>query len=167
MSAVFIRRISNLSKLVGEKGGKTVLAALKAAEIETAPLREEGRALLAEAVTALETAAGDPWGETWLDDIYSASAGIIDICPPDLPAVKQDAGKLRQVLSNLVSNAVKFTPEGGRVTLSAAVADGQLVLTVADTGVGIAEEEQDLVFDKFRQASNPLTREQGGTGLGL
>src|SRR5205814_170159 len=88
-------------------------------------------------------------------------------CPPDLPAVRQDAGKLRQVLANLVSNAIKFTPEGGRVTLAAAVADGQLVLTVTDTGVGIAEEEQELVFDKFRQASNPLTREQGGTGLGL
>jgi signal transduction histidine kinase len=88
-------------------------------------------------------------------------------CPPDLPAVRQDAGKLRQVLANLVSNAIKFTPEGGRVTLAAGVADGQLVLTVADTGVGIAAEEQELVFDKFRQASNPLTREQGGTGLGL
>jgi signal transduction histidine kinase len=88
-------------------------------------------------------------------------------CPPDLPPVKQDAGKLRQVLSNLVSNAIKFTPEGGRVTLSAAVADGHLSLTVTDTGVGIADEEQELVFDKFRQASNPLTREQGGTGLGL
>jgi signal transduction histidine kinase len=88
-------------------------------------------------------------------------------CPPDLPGVRQDAGKLRQVLSNLLSNAIKFTPEGGRVTLKAEVADGQLVLTVADTGVGIAAEEQELVFDKFRQASNPLTREQGGTGLGL
>jgi two-component system sensor histidine kinase BarA len=87
--------------------------------------------------------------------------------PPDLPAVRQDAGKLRQILSNLLSNAVKFTPEGGRVTLGAGIDDGVLTLTVADTGVGIAPEEQDLVFDKFRQASNPLTREQGGSGLGL
>jgi signal transduction histidine kinase len=85
----------------------------------------------------------------------------------DVPAVRQDAGKLRQVLSNLVSNAIKFTPEGGRVTLSASLADGQLALTVADTGVGIAPEEQELIFDKFRQSANPLTREQGGTGLGL
>ena len=87
--------------------------------------------------------------------------------PPELPAVRQDAGKLRQILSNLLSNAVKFTPEGGRVTLSAGIDDGVLALTVADTGVGIAPEEQELVFDKFRQASNPLTREQGGSGLGL
>jgi signal transduction histidine kinase len=87
--------------------------------------------------------------------------------PPDLPVVVQDAGKLRQILSNLVSNAVKFTPEGGRVIVSAAVDAGFLTLTVQDTGVGIAPEEQETIFDKFRQAEHALTREQGGTGLGL
>lgn len=87
--------------------------------------------------------------------------------PPDLPEVKQDAGKLRQILANLISNAIKFTPEGGRVTLSAMVAEGELTFHVEDTGVGIAIDEQDSVFDKFRQSANPLTREQGGTGLGL
>ena len=70
-------------------------------------------------------------------------------------------------MRNLVSNAIKFTPEGGRVTLKATFQDDRLQLIVVDTGVGIAPEEQELVFDKFRQASNPLTREQGGTGLGL
>jgi signal transduction histidine kinase len=86
---------------------------------------------------------------------------------PASPPVRQDPGKVHQILTNLLSNAVKFTPEGGRVTLKA-VADGRdLVLTVTDTGVGIAPEEQDLIFEKFRQAANPLTREQGGTGLGL
>jgi signal transduction histidine kinase len=87
--------------------------------------------------------------------------------PPDLPTIRQDAGKLGQILANLLSNAVKFTPEGGRVAVTAAIEGEKLVLTVADTGVGIAPEEQEMVFDKFRQASNPLTREQGGTGLGL
>jgi two-component system sensor histidine kinase BarA len=87
--------------------------------------------------------------------------------PPDLPLLRQDAGKLRQVLSNLLSNAVKFTPEGGRVVLRAEADQGDVVLTVADTGVGIAPEDQERVFEKFRQAANPLTREQGGTGLGL
>jgi two-component system sensor histidine kinase BarA len=87
--------------------------------------------------------------------------------PHEPGAVSQDAGKLRQVVSNLVSNAIKFTPEGGRVTVSAATTDGRVTLAVADTGVGIAPAEQAAVFDKFRQASNPLTREQGGTGLGL
>jgi two-component system, NarL family, sensor histidine kinase BarA len=84
----------------------------------------------------------------------------------EVPA-RQDAGKVHQVLTNLLSNAVKFTPEGGRVTLKAACDGTDLVFTVADTGVGIAPEEQDLIFEKFRQAANPMTREQGGTGLGL
>jgi signal transduction histidine kinase len=87
--------------------------------------------------------------------------------PPDLPTVKQDAGKLRQILANLLSNAVKFTPEGGKVTVVAVVAEGNLVITVSDTGIGIAAEEQETIFEKFRQSANPLTREQGGTGLGL
>jgi signal transduction histidine kinase len=83
------------------------------------------------------------------------------------PPIRQDAGKLHQVLTNLISNAVKFTPEGGRVTIKAAADDREAVFVVSDTGVGIAPEEQELVFEKFRQAANPLTREQGGTGLGL
>jgi signal transduction histidine kinase len=85
----------------------------------------------------------------------------------NLPAARQDAGKIHQVLTNLLSNAVKFTPEGGWVTVKAAADGNDLVFTVSDTGVGIAPEEQDLIFEKFRQAANPMTREQGGTGLGL
>ncbi len=83
------------------------------------------------------------------------------------PPTRQDAGKVHQIVTNLLSNAVKFTPEGGRVTIKAATDGTDLVFTVSDTGVGIAPEEQDLIFEKFRQAANPMTREQGGTGLGL
>jgi signal transduction histidine kinase len=83
------------------------------------------------------------------------------------PAARQDVGKIHQILGNLLSNAVKFTPEGGWVTLKAACDGNDLVFTVSDTGVGIAPEELELIFEKFRQAANPMTREQGGTGLGL
>ncbi|HEY3789122.1 MAG TPA: HAMP domain-containing sensor histidine kinase, partial [Urbifossiella sp.] len=83
------------------------------------------------------------------------------------PPARQDSGKLHQILTNLISNAVKFTPEGGRITVKAVGEGNELVFTIADSGVGIAPEEKDLVFEKFRQAANPLTREQGGTGLGL
>src|SRR5205807_10030090 len=86
---------------------------------------------------------------------------------PGLPLLRQDVVKLQQILSNLLSNAIKFTPEGGRVLLKAEAELPYFVLTVADTGVGIAPEEQELVFEKFRQAGNPLTREHAGTGLGL
>jgi signal transduction histidine kinase len=89
----------------------------------------------------------------------------------DLPAtrllVRQDHGKLRQILSNLLSNAVKFTPEGGRVQLTARETPTHLVFEITDTGIGIAPEEQEFIFQKFRQSSDPLTREQSGTGLGL
>jgi signal transduction histidine kinase len=86
---------------------------------------------------------------------------------PAVPLLRQDPGKMQQILSNLLSNAIKFTPEGGRVLLRAEAAPPYLVLTVTDTGVGIAPEEQELVFEKFRQGANPLTREHAGTGLGL
>jgi two-component system sensor histidine kinase BarA len=85
----------------------------------------------------------------------------------DIPLLRQDVVKFQQILSNLLSNAIKFTPEGGRVLLKAETEGTQVVLTVTDTGVGIAPEEQELVFEKFRQGANPLTREHAGTGLGL
>jgi two-component system sensor histidine kinase BarA len=86
----------------------------------------------------------------------------------NLPIVRQDVGKVRQILTNLLSNAIKFTPEGGRVNLQA-IADGDsVVFTIADTGVGIPPDEQERVFEKFRQAGrSTLTREHEGTGLGL
>ena len=90
-----------------------------------------------------------------------------------IPLMRQDAGKLRQILYNLLSNAIKFTPEGGRVLLRAQPEGRNVVLSVADTGIGIAEEDRDKIFEKFRQAGQPgqadsvLTREHQGTGLGL
>jgi len=86
---------------------------------------------------------------------------------PAIPTMRQDVTKLQQILENLLSNAVKFTPEGGRVLLKADADTQHVILTVSDTGVGIAPEEQELVFQKFRQSGNPLTREHAGTGLGL
>ena len=94
---------------------------------------------------------------------------------PNLPIVMQDPGKLQQVLSNLLSNAIKFTPEGGRVRVRAESCDDgtALKLIVEDTGIGIPLEEQETIFDKFRQGraipgqKDALTRAYGGTGLGL
>lgn len=85
----------------------------------------------------------------------------------NLPLLKQDPQKLKQILWNLLSNAVKFTPEGGRIHVQAFREAQDLVLIVADNGVGIAPEDQEAVFEKFRQSSQVLTREQGGSGLGL
>jgi signal transduction histidine kinase len=92
---------------------------------------------------------------------------------PDLPPLLQDQSKIQQVLINLLSNAIKFTPEGGRITIAASRDDRErLLLSVADTGVGIPEQDREVIFEKFRQSSatvgdNNLTREYTGTGLGL
>ena len=77
-----------------------------------------------------------------------------------------DRGRFRQVLYNLLSNAIKFTPEGGRVRVEAARSDGHVAVSVVDTGIGIAEEDQPHVFEEFRQVGDPASKE-AGTGLGL
>jgi PAS domain S-box-containing protein len=86
--------------------------------------------------------------------------------PPDGAQVVTDPGMLRQIVVNLLSNAVKFT-EHGRVSLSARVEGGELWLEVADTGVGVAPEHRERVFEPFWQADQSLTRRAEGTGLGL
>ncbi|MBK9955546.1 MAG: HAMP domain-containing protein [Rhodocyclaceae bacterium] len=91
-------------------------------------------------------------------------AHSIDAALPDL--IVCDPTRLRQMLNNLVNNAVKFT-DSGSITLSATRDHDDLLLAVADTGRGIPREQQETVFEEFRQAENFLTREHGGTGLGL
>ncbi|MHB8644326.1 MAG: sensor histidine kinase [Thermomicrobiales bacterium] len=88
--------------------------------------------------------------------------------PNDLPDVIADRDRLRQILLNLVSNAHKFTPPGGAITLTAACAGPETVtITVEDTGIGIAPEHQAIVFEAFQQVESGYARTQQGTGLGL
>jgi signal transduction histidine kinase/CheY-like chemotaxis protein len=81
-------------------------------------------------------------------------------------SIAVDRGRLRQILYNLLSNAIKFTPNGGLVTVAAERVDGTIRISVADSGVGIAAEDQAHVFEQFRQVGDAGLR-QGGTGLGL
>lgn len=87
--------------------------------------------------------------------------------PPDLPAVRADRQVLSLVLSSLLSNAVKFTPEGGAITLSAEVRGDRVLAHVADTGIGIPQEELERIFQRFYQVESSLRRQHGGIGLGL
>ena len=86
-------------------------------------------------------------------------------CPPTIGAVPGDERRLKQVVFSLVSNALKFTPAGGTVTVAAYRADARVALVVADTGIGVAAEDQARVFEKFERG-NPQAR-QAGAGLGL
>jgi signal transduction histidine kinase len=87
--------------------------------------------------------------------------------PRDLPAVWGDRSRLIQLLSNLMGNACKFTPGGGKVGIMARQLDGQIQVDVMDTGVGISRQDQEQLFSRFFRADNPLIREIGGSGLGL
>ncbi|MEN8240703.1 MAG: ATP-binding protein [Chloroflexota bacterium] len=86
--------------------------------------------------------------------------------PKTLPTVFGDATQLRQMIENLLGNASKYTPKGGKITLTIQVEKEQIILQVADTGCGIPLEEQSKIFDRFYRASN-VTPEVAGTGLGL
>jgi len=81
--------------------------------------------------------------------------------------VVADERKIKQVMLNLLSNAVKFTPEGGRVDVRAVPTDGGVEVSVTDTGIGIAPENQELIFEEFRQVGGDYAHKREGTGLGL
>ena len=85
---------------------------------------------------------------------------------PGLAKVHADERKVRQVLLNLLSNALKFTPEGGAIDIRATAHDDRTEIAVTDTGVGIAPEDQEAVFEEFRQVGSAAKRIEG-TGLGL
>src|SRR5262247_2605207 len=83
-----------------------------------------------------------------------------------LGTIRADERKVKQVLLNLLSNALKFTPEGGRIDVRAGLQDGSAEISVTDTGVGIAPEDQEAVFEEFRQVGTAAKKVEG-TGLGL
>jgi signal transduction histidine kinase len=87
-------------------------------------------------------------------------------CPPTIGTIYADQRRLRQAVFNLISNSIKFTPGGGTITVSARREDGAVLLSIADTGIGVPKEEQERVFEKFVRGQPPQIR-QPGAGLGL
>src|SRR5438552_1594752 len=85
-------------------------------------------------------------------------------CPPDLGAIRADRVKFSQVIVNLVGNALKFSPEGSTVRISARREGKDVLLCVADRGVGIPADARQLIFESFRQVDGSHTRRFGGTG---
>ncbi|RPI33624.1 MAG: sensor histidine kinase, partial [Nitrospiraceae bacterium] len=85
----------------------------------------------------------------------------------ELPVMKIDEERILQVLRNLIGNALKFTPDGGAVSISARLKQRTVEVSVANTGTGIPKEQLSVVFDKFRQVNFPGSDKPAGTGLGL
>ncbi len=88
-------------------------------------------------------------------------------CPEDFTKVAFDDDRIKQVLINLMSNGIKFTPDGGSVSVQACEKQDEVRITVTDTGIGVAEEDAGRIFEKFQQLDSSSTRKEGGTGLGL
>ena len=110
--------------------------------------------------------------DTLLLEVYRESQVLargvtLSIDEIDQAIVLGDRDRLQQLLLNLVSNALKFTPEGGRVTLSLSLANGWARIVVSDTGIGIPPDELSHVFERFYRVDKARTRSQGGAGLGL
>jgi signal transduction histidine kinase len=113
-----------------------------------------------------------------LKALLSSSLGLIrerarqksieleDDCPDDIGTIIADERRLKQAFFNILSNAVKFTPEGGNIKIAAERQDGNVVLTTSDSGIGISAEDQQRVFEKFERGSNAEAR-RSGAGLGL
>lgn len=85
----------------------------------------------------------------------------------DLPVINADLGKLKQIMYNLLSNAVKFTPENGSIEVDCLARENSVQISVRDTGIGISEDDQAIIFQEFKQVDMSLSREHEGTGLGL
>jgi two-component system, OmpR family, phosphate regulon sensor histidine kinase PhoR len=105
-------------------------------------------------------------------DQYSAAAAqkqiTLEAIAPTRPVTaRADEDGIRTILSNLVDNALKYTPAGGRVTLRWYADDQAAMLEVQDTGIGIAEKDQARIFERFYRVDRARSRELGGTGLGL
>ncbi len=100
---------------------------------------------------------------------YADKRVSLDIeLPPALPAVRADGDRLLQVLTNLLNNALRFTPAGGQVTLSAEIHGRELLVHVTDTGIGIPAEHLPFIFDRFYRVDPSRSRQSGGgSGIGL
>jgi PAS domain S-box-containing protein len=130
------------------------VAKIKAGRLDLAPVPTPYQPLVDEVLATMKPLADDR-GLTLTKDV------AIDV----LPCL--DATRVIQVLTNLVNNAIKFTPPGGVVSVKAHLSDGELVTQVTDSGVGIAPDDIPKLFERFRQLDMSSTRAAGGTGLGL
>ena len=117
------------------------------------------------------------WGDVALDQLarhmvekYSVEATVHPITldfPPNFPSVPGDAARLEMVLSNLINNAIKYSPAGKPIHISGRVAPNEVVVTVADQGIGIPLEEQGRIFERFYRVDDAPSRQTQGSGLGL
>ncbi len=143
------QEVDHLTQLVGELGELSGIESGRQLEMTAVDLR----ALIEDTVARLRSLA------------ERSSLSIITDVPSDLPKVRADANRIFQVLMNLVHNAIKFTPSEGQITVSALLKQDRVVVSVSDTGIGIAPENQSRIFERFFKTDK--SRASEGSGLGL
>jgi len=144
----------NARRLLGLVSDLLFVARLEAGQLDLQPSELDLAAVARQSVIEAEPRA--------------AASGITITCETEsVPPVSADKGRIFQLLDNLVSNAIKFTPDGGDVRVSVTSANGFVRLEVSDTGIGIPSEEQQRLFERFFRASAAFERQIQGTGLGL
>jgi signal transduction histidine kinase len=154
MGDVLERIQQNGRHLLGLINDVLDLSKIEAGQLTLSPVDYSMRELVLDVVSATEALAAEKKLALEVD------------APADLPHGRGDERRLTQVLLNLVSNAIKFT-EAGSVGIRASAADGSFLVAVTDTGVGIAPEDRERIFEEFQQVDTSSTRRKGGTGLGL
>jgi two-component system phosphate regulon sensor histidine kinase PhoR len=155
VSRQLLNLISEQSERLAEMVGDILLASrVDSPELEIATEDVDAADLAAEVIAAIRAHAGE-------------GLAVELVAPPALPPVAADRDKLRQVLTNLVGNAVKYSPAGGRIEVETTTHAGRLSIAVRDEGIGIAPSEQELIFEKFYRADANMTRGVSGSGLGL
>jgi signal transduction histidine kinase len=154
MADVLERIQQNGRHLLGLINDVLDLSKIEAGQLTLSPVDYSMRELVLDVVSATEALAAEKQLALEVD------------APANLPPGRGDERRLTQVLLNLVSNAIKFT-EAGSVSIGAKAEDGHFLVTVSDTGVGIAPEDQARIFEEFHQVDSSSTRRKGGTGLGL
>ena len=132
---------------------------LDLAKIEAGKMEVAAETVRVEDIISMATATVEPL-------LKDGRVRFVRDIAPDLPSLKTDRDKLKQVLLNLLGNAAKFT-ERGEIRVSARQENGTLTLAVSDTGIGMKKEALDHIFEEFRQAESTTARKYGGTGLGL
>jgi signal transduction histidine kinase len=116
-------------------------------------------------------------GEVWLDELAALAVERfsnqttkhqleLDF-PANFPSVQADDARLRQVVDNLLNNAIKYSPDGGRIVIGGSFDNETVTVYVQDSGVGLSDEDQARVFDRFYRVDGRLSRKTQGTGLGL
>jgi two-component system phosphate regulon sensor histidine kinase PhoR len=149
--SIIYRESDRLARLVDDV---LWVSRLESGRVETAIARCDATELATEAVHA---------AEAHLPDGFTLEF----TCAPSLPPLAADGQKLRQVLANIIENAVKYSPDGGRIEVNVEQRNGSVVFAVRDEGLGIPADEQSRIFEKFHRLDPNLTRGVSGTGLGL